>query len=242
MSPHRAILPALLLVLALAAPAAAQERAPVTGISVVGDAEGFADNDVAGFRFGVTVRRRTPARALRSASARSSAVVAAMRDAGIAAEDLRTDIVSVRRSDRTVGKGRRARRVRSYVASNVVRVTVRDIASAGTVVDRAGRAGATGVSGPSFQASTRAEAYRRTLAAAYADARAKAQRLADEAGVALGAPVRIRESGADDFDPAPAQSGDESAAAQGVVGERATPVRPGRTRVFATVAVVFSIG
>lgn len=238
MSPLRVILPALLLVLALAAPAAAQEQAAVTGISVVGEAQGFADNDIAGFRFGVTIRRKTPAAALRRASARSAAIVAAMRDAGIADADLRTDVVRVRRSDRTVGKGRRARRVRSYVATNVVRVTVRRIADAGRIVDRAVRAGATGVSGPSFEASAFDEAYRRTLAAAYADARAKAQRLADEAGVVLGPPVRIRESGADDFDPAPAQSGGEDQAA---AGEVATPVEPGRSRVFATVAVVFSI-
>ena len=235
----RAVLLPVLLLLALAAPAAAQEQAPVTGISVVGEAEGFVDNDVATFRFGVTVRRRTPAAALQRTSARTAAVVDVVRAGGVAAEDVRTAVVSVRRSDRTVGRGKRARRVRSYVATNAIRVTVRRVADAGGIVTRAVRAGATSVSGPSFEASTFAEAYRRTLAAAYADARAKAQRLADEAGVRLGRPVRIRESGADDFDPAPAQSG--GGEDQAAAGEVDTPVQPGRTRVFATVAVVFSI-
>lgn len=121
-----------------------------------------------------------------------------------------------------------------------MRVTVRRLAEAGTVVDRAVGAGATSVSGPELGVADIRAVYRRTLAAAYADARAKAEALAAQAGLRLGAPVRIRESGADEFEEdlqrSVAQSGDESA---GSVGE--TSVEGGRSSVTATVFVTFAV-
>jgi len=206
---------------------------PERGISVVGEAESFADNDVGTFRFGVSARRRTPGAALRAVGAAVQRVIGSARASGVARQDVQTDVVSLARV-----RVRRTRRV-EYVARNAVRVTVRQLADAGTVVDRAVGAGATGVDGPEFGVADAREIYRRTLAEAFAEARRKAERLAAEAGVALGAPLRIRESGFSEDD----GGRDESAAGspQNALGEVGTPVAPGRTRITAAVAVTFAV-
>lgn len=120
-----------------------------------------------------------------------------------------------------------------------MRVTVRRLEGAGRVVDRAVGAGATSVEGPAFGVSDAQEVYRRTLAAAFAEARRKAERLAAEAGVVLGPPLRIRESGFEDFERA--SGDDESLAESGAQVQAGTTVAPGRTRIAASVAVTFDV-
>jgi uncharacterized protein YggE len=114
---------------------------------------------------------------LRGAAVSVRRVIAAVRRSGVAREDIRTDVVRLERV-----RVRRSQR-RVFVARNAIVVVVRRLDAAGSVVDRAVRAGATDVDGPQFGVSDAAEVYRRTLAAAYADARRKAERLAAEAGV-----------------------------------------------------------
>jgi len=228
-----ALLAAVVLVAVLASPARAQQQSapPERGISVVGEAETFADNDIGTFRFGVTVRRTTPGAALRGAGAAVRRVIGSARRSGVAREDVRTDVVRLERV-----RARRSRRT-VFVARNAVLVTVRRLSAAGTVVDRAVGAGATSVDGPEFGVADAREVYRRTLAEAFAEARRKAERLAAEAGVTLGAPLRIRESGfEDDGELFPASGGgsDESAA-------QATPIAPGRSRIMASVSVTFAV-
>ena len=230
-APRLIVLLACLALLGLAAPGVADAQQP-DGISVAGDAEAFADNDMGTFRFGVTARRPTAAAALRSASAAVQRVVGASRATGVARSDIQTDVVNVER--------RRTRRGRTtWIARNAVRVTVRKLSDAGTLVDRAVGAGATSVEGPELGVADVKALYRRTLAAAFADARAKAEALAAQAGMRLGAPVRIRESGADQFEDdlqrSVAVSDEESA---GSVGE--TRVEGGRSSVTAIVFVTFA--
>ena len=228
------VLAALVAALVLVVPGVARaQQAPPDGISVVGDAEAFADNDIGTFRFGVTVRRPTAAAALRAASAVVQRVTGAARATGVARADIQTDVVNVER--------RRSRRGRtSWIARNAVRVTVRRLSEAGTVVDRVVGAGATSVEGPELGVADVRALYRRTLAQAYADARAKAEALAAQAGMRLGAPIRIRESGAEEFEDAlerqaAAMPGDQLA------GETGTQVEGGRSRVTATVFVTFAV-
>ena len=223
----------LAVVVLLVAPglAAAQEAvSPTQGISVVGEARSFADNDIGTFRFGVTVRRPTAARALRSASAAVGRVVGAVRAAGVAREDVQSDVVVVERAPARRGSSRRG-----WIARNVVRVTVRRLATAGTVVDRAVGAGATSVDGPELGVADPAAVYRRTLALAFADARAKAEALATRAGVRLGSPTVIREEGADPVEEAAEASPDSGA------GTGETRVEPGRSQVTARVLVTFAV-
>ena len=152
---------------------------------------------------------------------------------GIATEDIQTQEVALRRSTRTVRRGKHRRRVSVYRASNSVSVTVRDISKTGTVIQAAVAAGATSVDGADFFISNADALYRQALALGYDDARAKANVLAQRSGVTLGQVVSIQEtpqelptSGFESF----------SAPASG-----ATPIAPGTATITALVTVVFAI-
>ncbi|HEV2813371.1 MAG TPA: SIMPL domain-containing protein [Solirubrobacteraceae bacterium] len=229
--------PLLIAALVAAPPAAAQQaaddRPPERSITVSGAGGVFADNDIATFSLGVSTRRTSAREALRSNSFAMRRIRGAVRDVGIEPKDLETSVVSLSR--RTVGPPKRRRTV--YVARNAVTVTIRDLDRAGDVVDAAVRAGATSVFGPEFGLADPQGLYREALGLAFADARAKAERLAREAGLTLGPALRIQESGAEEFDRSqPAQGGEEESPA--TVG--APPVSRGRTRITADVVVVFA--
>jgi uncharacterized protein YggE len=119
-----------------------------------------------------------------------------------------------------------------YSASTSVQVTVRTLDKAGAVVDAAVAAGATDVSGPSFDVAGRDELYRRALGAAVDDATAKARALAAKAGVTLGRLTSLTEQpGAVPFAAADATTQKGSG----------VPIEPGRSEVTASVTAVFAV-
>ncbi|HEX8066103.1 MAG TPA: SIMPL domain-containing protein [Thermoleophilaceae bacterium] len=224
---------------AIAAPASAvaQSSAEPRSIVVVGTAVAQAPNDTAALDFRVEARSRTASGALANNAVRLQRVIDAIVGLGVARADVQTSNVSLRRYVRRVGK-RRRKVTRGYLAVNAVSVTVRRIDTAGAVVDAAVRAGATGVSGVDFSTSKRDELYRQALADAYSDARSKAERLAQQSGVALGAPHTIvegfEELGFDD-------EGRSQAGFSAPEGTVTTPIEPGTATIEATVTVRFAI-
>jgi uncharacterized protein YggE len=216
------------------APALAQEQTRT--ITVSGDSSAVVPNDQARFVFGVQTARPTAQAALLATSNTIRRVISRVGAAGVAGADVETSTISLSRVSRPVSPGS-GRRVVEYQAFESVRVTVRSVRSAGRVVDAAVGGGATSVGGPAFSPSNVGDVYKRTLVAAFREARDKAERLAAEAGVRLGAPVSIREGTV--AEPVPAGSLPDTVNRQ--ARGRTTPVRPGTTRVTADVVVVFSI-
>jgi uncharacterized protein YggE len=213
---------------------AANAQTPVRTISVTGDASLTAANDSARLGFGVEGRGATRPVALRRSSANLRRVLAAVRQLGVADRDLRTRGVSVARR-----RDRRGRRLPGYIARGGVSVVVRDVTRTGAVVDAAVAAGAASVNGPSFFIDDPRALLRRALVAAFGDARSKAAALAAEAGLTLGQTISIRDS---TFVPAETDFPfDEDAGGGGGGAEQrsAAPNEPGRSRIFATVYVVF---
>ena len=211
---------------ALGAPVAAGGE----GITVVGSGSARAVPDVAEWSFGVQTSGDTAAAALAANSAAMDGVVAALRDSGIADEDLRTEQVSVypRMSDD-------GRAVVGYDASNSVSATIRDLDRAGATVDAAVSAGANQVYGPTLTLSDSKAQYRAAVEAAFADARARAEAIAEQAGVSLGAPVAIVEGGGGGVVP----EYDRLAAAE--AGAADVAVQPGTQEVGATLTVTFAV-
>ena len=211
---------------ALGAPVAAGGE----GITVVGSGSARAVPDVAEWSFGVQTSGDTAAAALAASSAAMDGVVAALRDSGIADEDLRTEQVSVfpRMSDD-------GRAVVGYDASNSVSATIRDLDRAGATVDAAVSAGANQVYGPTLTLSDSKAQYRAAVEAAFADARARAEAIAEQAGVSLGAPVAIVEGGGGGVVP----EFDRLAAAE--AGAADVAVQPGTQEVGATLTVTFAV-
>lgn len=196
------------------------------GITVTGMGRARAVPDVADWSFGVQKDAENASAALEGASAATRKIVDALREAGIAQEDIRTEHVSL--YPRTTDDGRA---VIGYTASSSVHATVRDLARAGSVVDAAVRAGANQVYGPSLRVSDSRAQYRVAADAAVDDARAKAEALAAKAGVTLGSPVAIVESGAI---PGPLYD-------RAVTAEASVAIEPGVDEVTASLTVTFAI-
>jgi uncharacterized protein len=197
------------------------------GITVTGMGKAHAVPDVADWSFGVQKDGETAAGALEDASAATRRIVGALREAGIAQEDIRTEHVSL--YPRTTDDGRA---VIGYTASSSVHATVRDLAKAGSVVDAAVRAGANQVYGPALRVSDSRAQYRAAADAALDDARAKAEALAAKASVTLGSPVAIVESGGGM--PGPLYD-------RAMATEAGVPIEPGVNEITASLTVTFAI-
>lgn len=197
-------------------------------VTASGTHERMVAPEVATARLGVTARRPEAQAAAEAASRTLRDMVAAVRDVGV--DELQTEPVRLRRAPGRGGDAPAAER--PYVARQTISVRLRDLDRVAAVIDAAVRAGATDVAGPSFELADPREARRQALAAAVADARANAGRIADVAGVGLGRPLHIEERGGGGPQPTAVQR--DSAAAS-------TPVVPGPIAVEAGVTVTFAI-
>jgi uncharacterized protein YggE len=198
------------------------------GITVVGSGTARAVPDVADWSFGVQSDAGTASEALSEAGKATRRIVEALRHAGVAKADLRTEQVSL--YPRTSNDGMS---VIGYSASSSVSATVRELGKAGEVVDAAVSAGANQVSGPTLRVSDNRAQYRAAADEAMDDARARAQALAAKAGVTLGAPIAIVESGGGY--PTPVYDSVRAAA------ESAVPIEAGVDEIAATLTVTFAI-
>ena len=193
------------------------------GITVTGDGTVNTVPDRAEFSFGVHTESATAAVALGANGALMTKVIDAIEKAGVAKGDIQTSQVSL--SPQTSADGKR---ITGYAADNTVTVTIRDLGSAGAVVDAAVAAGANEVSGPNLTSSDQTVLYRQALKLAMADAKAKAEAIASGGGVSLGGVTTVVEGGTPTLLPAAAAG-------------KATPISPGTEQITATVTVTYAI-
>lgn len=218
------------------APAATADGAP-TGISVSGTGEVTGTPDTLTMTFGVSVRRDSVSEAVAVAAQKAELVIASLTSNGVAEEDIQTANYSVfPEYDWTENR----QELIGYQVNNSVVAKIRDIDSAGNVIDGATTAGGdeTTVSGVSFSIEDNEDLIEAARAAAWEDARAKAVQLASLAGVTLGAPTMITET----FAPSspPIFFGD-AAYSTSQARESDTPINPGEQVVAVSVSVQFSI-
>ena len=149
-------------------------------IVVSGTGRIAVDPDVAELRLGVAVSRPSVVAARAAAAETMTAILAAVAAAGVAPRDVRTTLLSVQpRYDYRDGK---APTLVGYDLANIVEVTVRDLATLGAIVDGSLAAGATSLDGLSFRVDDPREAERAARIAAVAEARSRAEILAEAAG------------------------------------------------------------
>jgi uncharacterized protein YggE len=142
----------------------------------------------ASFGFGVATTGRTAQQALSANATRMTAVIDALKQAGLSAAELQTAQISL-----TPNTNQNGTVILDFSASNSVTATTNDIGKAGPIVDAAVRAGANLVSGPNLTESDQLLLTRRALTAAIADAHARAATIASAAGVRLGAVQSVTE-------------------------------------------------
>jgi uncharacterized protein YggE len=153
------------------------------------------------------------------------AMLAAVREQGVASADVRSTQVEV-------GQGHERGRRTGFRASSGISVTVHDVDTAGAVVTAAVEAGGTAsrVRGMSLTSSAPEEALTAARDAAWANALEKARQYADLSGRELGVVLTVRERPRNRF-----HHGVAMAAAGG--GGPALPIEPGTRSVRASVTV-----
>jgi len=159
------------------------QLAPEVGIVVTGEGSVNVPPNYAQIRIGVTTRTKTVKEAINTNSKLMVAVIAALKDVGIAENDIQTARFSIQPN---YTDSRVEPKLSGYNVSNHVNVTIREISKVGELLDRAVAAGATDVGDLSFLISDASKALDQAREAAIADARRKAEVYAKASAVRLG--------------------------------------------------------
>lgn len=206
-------------------------------ITVTGSGEAWGKPDQAQVSAGVQTRAATVAEASRENQAVVDRMMDALEDQGIEARDIRTANYNIwpeqNHGDPRQGDG--SVRITGYRVSNIVTVTVRDIEKVGQVIAAVTEAGANSVHGVQFTVEDSAGLEERAREAAITDARARAESLAELAGVELGDVLQISMTNGGGW-PRPMMARMEAADAATVPG-----ISPGEQSVNVQVQVSFAI-
>ena len=213
------------------------EGATASGIAVSGRGEVFGTPDTLQMSFGVSVLRPTVKQAVADAAELADGLISTLEGSGVATDDIQTANYSIYPE---YDYSSDERRLVGYRVSNTVTAKIRDIDSAGSVIDAAvvGVGDEIQVSGVSFSIEDDEELISAARDAAWQDARAKAQQLADLAGLTLGNAVMISESVAGTL-PQPLY---RAAFEDSVAGSVETPIETGQQQVAVTLQVRFETG
>ena len=190
---------------------------------------------------GVVTQNADAARASADNATKSATLAAAMKALGVAEKDIQTTGYNISPqydySQRKPGDNRPPTIV-GYQVSNSVRVTVRKIADVGRIVDAGVKAGANNADGIAFDLNddTRAKAQTESLKKAVADARSKADALAQAAGVNSLSLYSLSEAGYSGSPIRPLEAGVMNRMS---VAAPATPVQAGELTVSATITVKY---
>ena len=210
------------------------EGESATGIAVSGAGEVYGTPDTLQMRFGVSVLRPTVDEAVGDAAALADGLISSLESSGVAQEDIQTANYSINPEYDYSGD---QRRLVGYRVNNTVVAKIRDLDSAGSVIDAtvASVGDEIQVSGVSFSIEDDTELIAAARTAAWDDALAKAEQLATLAGIELGEAVMISESFSS---PAPLPVYRDFAAADEAAFE--TPIEAGQQQVAVTLQVRFS--
>lgn len=182
----------LLLTVPAGVPAAlaAVER-PFPLVTVTGEGSATAAPDLAYVTAGVSSDAKTPREASEGNARAMAALMAALAHAGIADRDIRTSRFSI--SPVYAPRRESAPQLTGYRVTNQVRVTVREQAKVGEILDEMVAAGANQAAGVEFTVAEPSRLLDEARAAAFADAKRKAELYAKAAGAQLGRAVAIAE-------------------------------------------------
>lgn len=164
-------------------------------ITVTGQGEVFAEPDMATVTVGVTHQDRDAEEAMLRASRGAAQVLGQLQDMGIEGRDMQTSTVSLRPVWSNRNASSEPARITGFVASISVSVRVRDLPILGMVLDAVVSDGANQLEGIQFGFLDPDPLMEEARRDAVVDGRAKAEVLADAAGVTLGPLQSLSEHG-----------------------------------------------
>ena len=229
MSKILAVLTAISLMFSMQ-PLTAQEAGQLT---VNGEGRVTAVPDMAIVSIGATAEAETAKDAMDQTSVITSAILDRLTDAGIEMRDVQTSELSLSpiwanrpNSDTRPG-------IEGYRGSNRVTVRVRDLNQLGSVLDLVLADGANQLGNLQFTVADPEPLLNEARIRAVADARARAELLADAAGVELGALISLSETGTRNPQP--------EMMSMARASDMAVPIAEGETELRAGVTLVYEI-
>lgn len=206
-------------------------------VTVQGRGEAQAAPDQMLLDVGVVTTAATARAAQEENARRADQMIRGLVAQGIDRKDIQTVSYSVQpQYDYRPGKEGQPPKIVGYQVVNIVRVRVRDLSRAGSVIDRAVGDGANQVQSLQFVLSHEAAARSQALEKAVLDARRKAEVIARALGRPLGEALSVREAGGSYPEPIFLRAAEAAGAAKA-----ATPVEPGQLTLTASVEVVFAL-
>lgn len=146
--------------------------------------------DMATINIGVRTEAEIVTDALEGNTAQANAISRVLQNMGIEEKDIQTSNFNIYPSERYDPMTGQVEG-RYFVVENTVNVTVRDLSSLGEVLNVVVEAGANSIYGISFNVEDRAAAVAEARELAIQDAKAKAEVIAEAAGVQLGEIITI---------------------------------------------------
>lgn len=226
---------ALALLMSACAPAGSQN---VRTLSVSGSGDAFLAPDIAYIYIGVHTESPTAAEAVTENTTQTEALIQALIDFGISAQDIRTTNFSIWPMDRFDPATGLPSGEKTYAVDNTVYVTVRDLARLGDLLDAAVQAGANTVNSVQFDVAEKDEALKQARADAVEDAESQAQSLAQAAGLSLG---EIRSISFIDAPSYPFFDGKGGGGVNVASEAAAVPIQPGQLTFTVTVNVSYEL-
>lgn len=208
---------------------------PTRTVSVNGSGKVYLTPDIAYITIGVHTEGPKATDAVKQNSDQTQAVISTLKSQGIADKDIQTSNFSIYPQQQFDDQGKPTGEIK-YAVDNSVLVTIRDITKVGDVLDATVSSGANSINGVQFDVENKTAALSDARKAAVADAKAKAQELADAAGLTLGDVQSISEYSSGG--PVPMQY-EKLAAAPQAAGS--VPIQPGQLLVTLDVNVVYFI-
>lgn len=205
-----------------------------TKIAVSGNGSTLISADTAVVTLGIRARNAEVLAAQEKANSVIAAIREALKAAGVPEEDINTNYINIYVMYDYLSE---QEQVTAYEASSTLSIRVRDMKSVGTVIDTAFSAGANTLDGISFSASDQTEAKAESLRMAVADARARAEVMAEAAGLKITGMETISDEGVFSYN---SDTRNVFASAKTEDSAAGTVVQAAKIEVSAQVSIVFT--
>lgn len=209
------------------------------GIWVNGEGKVTAVPDVAVLSLGIESQEATVEAARANAAEAMDSVTKALKDQGVQDKDIQTQYFNIQKVTRWDNDKQEQIDI-GYRVSNIVTAKIRKVENAGTVIDAVAAAGGdlTRINSIGFTIDDPKPYQEQARELAVADAAAKAEKLADNAGVKLGKATYVSESS---YVPGPIYRAETAAAPAGAPAPVETPISAGEMEITTNVQIAYSI-
>lgn len=227
---------ALLALIVSACAPALSAPAETPTLNVVGTGQADLVPDIAYIYVGVHTELPSASEAMNENNAQTQRMIEALTDFGVDSKDIRTTNFSIWPFDKYDPLTGVSTGEKYYSVDNTVYVTVRDLDTLGDLLDTVISAGANTVNSIQFDVADKDAALKQARADAIADAQAKAEELAEAAGLSVGA---IRSISFTDSQYYPVYEG--RGGGGGGDAASAVPINPGQLTFTVTVSMTYEL-